>query len=42
MNKEIKKDLIKYGLGLIPQISKKYFIKKWGMSPSYARFIYNE
>ena len=39
---EMKKDLKKYGLGLIPQISKEDFIKKWGMSPSYARFIYNE
>ena len=40
--KKMDEDLKKYGLGLIPQISKEEFIKKWGISPGYARFIYNE
>jgi len=42
LSKEQKEDLNKYGLGLIPQISKENFIKKWGMSPGYMRLMYNE
>ena len=38
---EMKEDLKKYGLGLTPEISKEDFIKKWGMSPGYMRFVYN-
>ena len=42
LNKEMKEDLNKYGLGLIPLISKEDFIKKWGMSPGYMSIMYNE
>ena len=40
LTKEQKEDLKKYGLGLIPEISKEDFIKKWGCSPSYMRLMF--